>query len=183
MLLEADIVLNIWLKTVPEYAAVFLRLTLLISLVSVVSNTLVTSMLATGDIKRYQIIVGGLGMCVFPLAYVAFRLGLPVEFAYFIHLIIFIVQLICRLFLLRGMVKLKIKYFWDNALLKDLQVIFLSSIFPLSVFILMSDSLLRFLVIVIVSILSNLTVMYIAGMSKNERGMIKSYVIKLKNKF
>lgn len=183
LLLEADMVLHIWLKTVPEYAAVFLRLTLLISLVSVVSNTLVTSMLATGDIKRYQIIVGCLGMCVFPLAYVAFWLGLPVESAYFIHLIIFIVQLICRLFLLRGMVKLKIKYFWDNTLLKNLQVVFLSSILPLSVFFLMSDSFLRFVIIVIVSILSNLTVMYIAGMSKNERGVVNSYIIKLKNKF
>lgn len=183
LLLEADMVLHIWLKTVPEYAAVFLRLTLLISLVSVVSNTLVTSMLATGDIKRYQIIVGGLGMCVFPLAYVAFWLGLPVESAYFIHLIIFIVQLICRLFLLRGMVKLKIKYFWDNTLLKNLQVVFLSSILPLSVFFLMSDSFLRFVIIVIVSILSNLTVMYIAGMSKNEHGVVNSYIIKLKNKF
>ena len=183
LLLEADIVLHIWLKTVPEYASIYWRLTLLISLVSVVSNTLVTSMLATGDIKRYQIIVGGLGMCVFPMAYVAFRLELPVESAYFIQLMMLVAQFICRLFLLRGMVKLKIKYFWDNALLKDLQVAFLSSILPLSAFLLMPDSFLRLTTIIIASILSNVVAMYIVGMSKNERGMINSYIVKLKNKF
>lgn len=183
LLLEADIVLHIWLKTVPEYAPVFLRLTLLISLVSVVSNTLVTSMLATGDIKRYQIIVGGLGMCVFPLAYVAFRSGLPVESAYFIHLTVFVAQLISRLFLLRGMIKLKIKYFWDNVLLKDLQVGLLSSVLPLSAFFLMPDSFLRLTIIIIASILSNMVIMYIVGMSRNERGVVNSYITKLKNRF
>lgn len=51
IILEANQILHLWLGLVPEYAVVFLRLTLMISMLSVVSNTLVTSMMATGDIK------------------------------------------------------------------------------------------------------------------------------------
>ena len=69
IILETDGILSIWLKDVPQYASLFLRLSLLISLLSVLSNTLVTMMLATGNIKKYQLIVGGLGLMVLPLVY------------------------------------------------------------------------------------------------------------------
>lgn len=57
-------------------------------------------MLATGNIKRYQIIVGGLGLCVFPFSYFAYKCGFPVETAYIIHLCVFVAQLVARLFCL-----------------------------------------------------------------------------------
>lgn len=183
LLLEADIVLKIWLKTVPAYAPVFLRLTLCISLISVVSNTLVTSMLATGNIKRYQLIVGGLGMCVSPLAYVAYKIGLPVESAYIIHLTIFLGQLACRLYLLKGMIKLKIRCFWNNVLAKDLKVVLLSCILPWILFFVMPPSLLRLIVIIIGCTLSNMIGIYAVGMTVNERTMVKSYINKIKEKF
>ena len=97
IILEANQILHLWLGLVPEYAVVFLRLTLMISMLSVVSNTLVTSMMATGDIKKYQIIVGGLGMIIFPVVYILYKLGFSPQWSYYIQLIIFVFQLICRL--------------------------------------------------------------------------------------
>ena len=183
ILLETDIILKIWLKNVPEYASTFLRLTLCISLVSVISNTLVTSMLATGNIKRYQLIVGGLGMCVFPMVYIAYKTGLPVESAYIIHLLIFIIQLLCRLYLLRGMIKLQIRYFWNNTLVNDIKVALLSSVPPIIIFILMPDSILKLMTIIIVCIISILSVIYLFGMTRNEKEIIKTYIIKVKERF
>lgn len=183
ILLETDIILEIWLKNVPEYASTFLRLTLCISLISVISNTLVTSMLATGNIKRYQLIVGGLGMCVFPITYIAYKIGFPVESAYIIHLLIFIIQLLCRLYLLKGMIKLPIRYFWNNTLVKDIKVVILSTIFPVIIFILMSDSVFKLVTIASVCVISNITVIYLFGMTRSEKGMIKAYITKFKEKF
>lgn len=183
ILLETDIILKIWLKNVPEYASTFLRLTLCISLVSVISNTLVTSMMATGNIKRYQLIVGGLGMCVFPMVYIAYKTGLPVESAYIIHLLIFIIQLLCRLYLLRGMIKLQIRYFWNNTLVNDIKVALLSSVPPIIIFILMPDSILKLMTIIIVCIISILSVIYLFGMTRNEKEIIKTYIIKVKERF
>lgn len=180
--LETNMILQMWLRNVPEYAPVFLRLTLCVSLVSVISNTLVTSMLATGNIKRYQIIVGGLGMCVFPLSYIAYELSLPVESAYVIQLLIFIVQLVCRLYLLEGMIKFNIKFFLKNVLIKDINVILLSSIIPLLIFILMQESIFRLALVIISSIISNFIAIYFCGMTVHERKMIQTYVIKLKER-
>lgn len=182
ILLETNMILKIWLKNIPEYASIFLRLTLCISLISVISNTLVTSMLATGNIKRYQIIVGGMGMCVFPLSYIAYKLSFPAESAYIIQFIIFVMQLICRLYLLRDMIKLNIKYFFKNVLIKDINVILLSSIIPLLIYILMQDTIYRLVLIIVSSIISNVIVIYFCGMTLNEREMINKYVIKLKER-
>ena len=55
LVLEANTVLSIWLGTVPEYAGIFMRLVLLISLVNSFSGVLAASKGATGDIKNYQI--------------------------------------------------------------------------------------------------------------------------------
>lgn len=182
ILLETDIILAIWLKTVPEYAPVFLRLTLCISLISVISNTLVTSMLATGDIKRYQIIVGGLGMCIFPFTYIAYINGLSVESAYIIHITIFIAQLICRLYLLKKMIKLKIKYFWLQTLVKDIKVAIISSILPLLLFFIIPKSLIRFFILFVICIISTGISIYFLGMVKEERIIIKQYIKKIKHK-
>lgn len=182
LLLETDIILTIWLKTVPEYASSFLRLTLYISLISVISNTLVTSMLATGNIKRYQIIVGGLGMCIFPFTYIAYINGLPVESAYIIHIIIFIIQLICRLYLLKKMIRLRIIYFWNQTLVKDVKVVIISSILPLLLFFIIPQSLIRFIILLVISMISTGISIYFLGMAKDERIIIKQYIKKIRHK-
>lgn len=182
ILLETDIILKIWLKNVPEYASTFLRLTICISLISVISNTLVTSMLATGNIKRYQLIVGGLGMCVFPMVYIAYKIGLPVESAYIIQLIIFIIQLICRLYLLKRMIRLQIRYFWNTALIKDIEVVIFTAIPSLIIFEMMSDSIAKLITIIAVSIILNFIVIYFWGMTNGEKKTLKTYLIKIKEK-
>lgn len=182
ILLETDAILHIWLKTVPDDAPIFLRLTLCVSLISVISNTLVTSMLATGNIKRYQIIVGGLGLCIFPLSYFAYKCGFPVETAYIIHLCVFVAQLVARLFLLRGMIKLQIKYFWENALVKDFKVVVISGILPLILYLLIPASILKSVLIVLISFFFTIVSIYFFGMTVNEKEILQSYIQKIRFK-
>lgn len=180
ILLETNKILSIWLKIVPEYSVMFLQLTIGVSLISVISNTLVTSMLATGDIKKYQIIVGGLGMTIFPLAYIAYKMGLPPATSYFIHMTIFVVQLGIRLYLLRNMINLPIMYFVKNTLLPDLRVLLVSSIVPICLLCTMQDTFVRFLVICIISILSTVISIYTIGLTKSEKTFINQYLVKVK---
>ena len=49
--LEAENLLKLWLVTVPPFTVLFLRLTIISILVTVLSNTMVTALLATGQIK------------------------------------------------------------------------------------------------------------------------------------
>lgn len=183
LLLEGSIILQLWLKNVPENAILFMKLALCISLLSVISNTLVTSMLATGNIKKYQIIVGGLGMTIFPLVYIAYKLGLPAYSAYLIHFSLFVIQLIVRLQLLKHMIMLSIKDFFQKAILKDLEVIFLSSIFPFLIVYYMPSSFFRLFIVLTVSTLSILISIYFVGLTKQEKKYISFHLLsKLKSR-
>lgn len=65
VIIEANSILNVWLVTVPEYTVTFVRLVLVLTLFESLSNPLVTAMLATGKIRNYQLVVGGLQMLNF----------------------------------------------------------------------------------------------------------------------
>lgn len=183
IILEANQILHLWLGIVPDYAVVFLRLTLVISMLSVISNTLVTSMMATGDIKKYQIIVGGLGMTIFPVVYLLYKLGYPPECSYYIQFFIFVFQLICRLWLLKDMVKLPVLLFLKDVILKDLIVLGFTIVFPLVLIYNMQESLVRFLTVGIVCELSAFMSIYVVGLSKEEREKVLSFVkTKIKRK-
>ena len=146
-------VLKLWLDNVPSNTISFVRLALVTSMIHILSNSMVTAMLATGNIKKYQIIVGGLGMLVLPLAWFSFYIGFPAEMAYITTIIIFLIQLICRLYLLNEMIGMDIKRFIKEVLFK---VIFTSSIaclFPVIIYNYMEEGLLRFFIVILISII------------------------------
>lgn len=101
---NTEFILEIWLKEVPNYSALFIRLGFIFMLLQNLSQCLYTAMLATGKIKRYQIIVGGLSLLAFPVAWMFFKAGLGCEWGYGAMIIFSIVCLIARLFLLQEMV-------------------------------------------------------------------------------
>ena len=102
--INADFILSIWLKQVPDYAALFIRLGLIYNLCQNLSQCLYTTMLATGEIKKYQLIVGGISLLAFPTTYLFYHFGLPVEWSYWSMIIFSFVCLVARLFLLQKMV-------------------------------------------------------------------------------
>lgn len=65
--LEADVVLGIWLGNIPEHSVGMVRLLLVTGLVNSLSYPLVSVIQATGNIRRYQIVVGGLMLTALPL--------------------------------------------------------------------------------------------------------------------
>ena len=178
IILEANQILHLWLGLVPEYAVVFLRLTLMISMLSVVSNTLVTSMMATGDIKKYQIIVGGLGMIIFPVVYILYKLGLSPQWSYYIQFIIFVFQLICRLCLLKDMIKLSVLSFVKEVLFKDIVVLCLTMILPLMLIWNMEETLVRFISVCAVCELSAFISIYFGGLNHSERAKVIEFLSK-----
>jgi len=185
IMLEAKPLLQLWLGIVPDYSVQFLRLTILLSLLSVISNTLVTSMLATGNIKKYQIIVGGTGMLGFPLAYLAYYLGYPPASVYIINFVIFLLQLLYRLFLLRDMIGLPIRMFVNEVLFKVVLVTVCASVIPVIAFIYINSDLvlLKFFALIFISVICTLISILLIGMKKTERKFVFEKITDFKNKF
>lgn len=102
---ESDFILKVWLVKVPPYAPVFLRLILIYSIFQAMSNTLYTGMLATGKIKKYQIIIGTITAMAFVICYIAFKIGLGPEWSYISMIISVFIAMFVRLKLLEGMIQ------------------------------------------------------------------------------
>lgn len=99
-LLQTGTILKIWLGMLPEYAVEFCRLVIIDSLVISLSGTLMTAFQATGKIKKYQVVVGGIIFCNLPLSYIALKLGYNAEVTMWISILISFSALLARVFLM-----------------------------------------------------------------------------------
>lgn len=169
---ETDFILYIWLKTPPLYAINFVRLAIVVSMIHVLSNTMITAMLATGNIKKYQIIVGGLGMLVLPIVWGAFMIGLPPEMAYITVIIIFILQLLCRLFLLRSMIDMPIGRYIKEVLCRVAVVALTSFAISFAVCNIMSQSFIRLFIVALTSFVVTTSLILLVGLDDTERSVI-----------
>lgn len=102
--INTDFVLEVWLKVVPDYAVDFVRLGMLFTLCQNLSHCLYTTMLATGRIMKYQLIVGSLSILAFPSTWLFFHLGFSPAWGYWSMIFFSLVCLLARLVLLREMV-------------------------------------------------------------------------------
>ncbi len=177
---KAEYILDLWLVEVPPYAAIFLRLAIIYSLFQSLSNTLYIGMLATGNIKKYQIVMGGLYIVTFPLCYLFFKVGLGPEWGYISSIIILFFGVFVRLYLLQKMIpSFSIMSFVKGTILKVLYVMFVSFIIVKMVSIIQIESdfsSLVFTVFVSVFIIPLST--YMLALESGERLMIKARIQK-----
>ncbi len=102
-LLKTDLILGIWLEQVPEFTVSFVKLVILDSLVISLSGTLMTAFQATGNIRKYQIVVGVIILCNLPLSYVFLKSGFHPNITIFIAISISILALFARVILLSNL--------------------------------------------------------------------------------
>lgn len=79
VMMEADFILKLWLVEVPPMAPLFTRIILIESLLSALGNPMITSLMATGNIKWYQIVVGSSLLLIIPVAYLFLKGGRGIE--------------------------------------------------------------------------------------------------------
>lgn len=166
---EAPLVLGIWLKEVPDYTAIFLRLAILTALLNTLSNPLIISMHASGKVRDYQIVVGSISLLTLPIVYVAFKLGAE---PYYAMVIAFAVEFVChiaRLYMLVRSIGFPMLKYLRNVTLMVFIITLLSLIFPLIAYSLIENEVIRFFSVCIISIISTVFFGFYIAFSKNER--------------
>lgn len=173
IILETNTILTIWLKTVPDYAVIFLQWIIISSFMdTVLANSLVTSMFATGKIKRYQIIVTTVGCLVFPLSWIAFKLGFEPQVGYILYFIIYTILLFVRLYLLKDMVKLPVMMYIREVLYKLAPVIVVGFAIPGILILTMDAGWLRLILVCLLSVLVTAASEYFIGLSNKEKDFV-----------
>lgn len=185
IIVSTDYILSLWLDIVPEHTSAFLQLTLLFSLSETLATPLVTAMLATGRIRNYQIIVGGLQMMNLPISYTCLRCGLPPEAVFIVAIGVSVICELARIYMLRRMINLSARSFFQKVYINVWSVLAVSAVFPFILKWNLDEGFISFASCCILSLTcSVLSVCYI-GCNKVERlyfrEQINTFIKKIKN--
>lgn len=182
LMLEIDIVLGLWLKEVPTYTNVFVCLMLCISMIDAVSNPFMTASAATGKVKVYQSVVGGILLSIVPIAYIALRLGAEPYVVFIVHFCVAIFAFVARLMIVRGLIKLSVRKYFVSVILPCLYVVMLSVIVTLFLKSVLPSGILYSIIIILLSLLIVALSSIMFGLTKNERKFVLSKLPIIRNK-
>lgn len=169
---EAPFVLSVWLVEVPEHTVAFIRIILLTLILSPFANTMIVSCHATGDIKKFQIIEGGLLLTILPVSYLFLYWGYAPESVFIIQLVVFVIVQIVRYVIVLPMIKMSFRHLF-RSILKPVSCV-LSFSFAFTGLLYYSLPLAGwggFLVIGFCSEMSFMFLLYFFGMTRPERSL------------
>ncbi len=178
VIFEMDSILKVWLGNVPEYTIIFCQLVLIASLTNQLTIGLQSALQATGKIKVYQILVGGILLLNLPIAYFLLKGGMEPYAVLISYVVIEFLACSLRLFVANKMANLNIKEYLNNVILKE--------IIPISTIILTCyltthflDFNYRFLFTGICSAITFSLTIYGFGLLDQEKQMLKQLFQKL----
>lgn len=183
VMIEAEMILKVWLKIVPDYTVIFLRLLLCIIIIDSVARPLMTAAAATGDVKLYQSLIGGILLSIVPIAYVVLKLGGSPESVYLVHLVICVVAFVARLWVIKPMIKLSLRKYFSCVIFRCLIVLAVS--LPLCIFVkhMLPMGVLPSIMVCVVSVVTALIVSYLLGLTLSERQFVHAKCLEISKKF
>ena len=176
IILETNQILTWWLKIVPEYTASFLQIILITSIVDSTANSLMIAAQATGKIRVYQSIIGGILLLILPISYLFLIWGYPPEIVFVVHLSITCIAWVVRLLIVRHLANLPIKNYLREVIIKIMYVVSTSIIVPILIWYFMPENFVRFIIVTLISILVTGLSIYFLGLDKTEQTFIVNNV-------
>lgn len=175
--IESNTVLHLWLKDVPPQTSEFLILTLICNASLLMGSAAYTAIMATGNIRNYQISVTLIACLIFPLTWLSYKLGYPASSTYYIYMSIYIILVFYRMKFLRKLLKFPIKMYFTESILPIILVSIVAAIIPLYISRLIDDGISRLIIVVLASIITTSATIYLIGFTKNERKSINGKII------
>ena len=183
-LIDMPFILSLWLKNVPPYAIVFCQLLLLRNLIEQLFITLVTSISAVGNIKRFQIYSSILTFFPLLISYILFYKGFEPQTLYLVFIVYSVLASINILYFAKITCGLSIQQFLNNVVVRCLftfLIVFAIAIIPYYVF---DNGWLRLVFVSLTSTLTAFISVWFVGLDTTEKSELKSlFNSKFKNIF
>lgn len=176
VIINTHTIMQVWLGQVPEHTVLFVQLVLVFGMCESISGPLITAMLATGRIRSYQLVVGGLQMLNLPVSYILLRLGAIPETVLIVAIVISQLCFVMRLYMLKGLIGLKARDFIKKVYINVIVVTVCSAIVPIIVMNIVGVDSLSFIAISLITIVSTILIEFYVGCSMKERQFIMSKI-------
>lgn len=182
IIIEAPFILNLWLTDVPEHTVAFIRIILWITIIDAVANPLMVAASASGKIKKYQSVIGGLLLSIVPIAYLVLKLGGNPTSAFLVHLLICIIAFISRIYIVAPLTHISPIIFFKKVIMRCMAVGIISLVIPIILYLSVADCTINSIAIIIFSILSVCVVSYYLGLDRGEQVYLNKIIVKLKKR-
>lgn len=176
VLMETEYILMLWLGNVPDNTAIFVRLAIIGTMIERLGQTGYTACMATGTIKQYTLWISSVGCLVFPLSWLAFKFGAPVEASYIIFIVIYIIVDAVRLWIMKNILEFPVMSFICDVVTKIIYTTIVTIIFPIFVVVIFDASIMRLALSVLVCVLSSVIAIYAVGLTSEEKAKVAEKV-------
>lgn len=179
---EIDIILDVWLGSgkYPEMTALFCQLTIFMTLCNSYATPTSIIIHATGEMKKFQIVVSTVTLMIVPIAYIAAKLGCDASLIIFLSALVTIAAQITRLILIKEQVDFPVGDYCKKVFLPTWSVLFVALIVA---FILHSTTPQHFVWSIVrmgLSVLLSFICIYLFGIDRSEKQLVMSFVKKIK---
>ena len=177
IIIRTPYILELWLKIYPDYAIIFVRLTLALSLVTLLSVPLTTEILAVGKLQSNALAIGGIRLLILPICYIVMKLGNDPQSCYVVLILMEIVSLFVRLYILKRQIQANIIGYIREVIFYIIIVFSLS--FSISYLLdnVVEQSFIGLIFFVFLSVIFSVSIVYVIGLKKNEREQIKKIIL------
>ncbi len=185
--IELPIILKLWLENVPEYAIIFCRLFLLRNLIDQLHISIGTSLMAVGDIKKFQIYTSILNIIPLIVSFILFLFKLPAPTLYIVYLVNSAIMLYFVINFAKKICSLSINDYMKNVFYPSIISLTLGMLISAAPYFLMNESLMRFTITALISFIVNIVVIWNLGINNDERNnilsLLKSSYLKISHKY
>lgn len=178
--MELDYVLGLWLTEVPDYTSQFVKVGMICNLVHTNNGMIDKGLVAGGFAKQLNTISIPLYLLSLPLVYLVLRLGWNPTYVYFAGTAPAMLVFIINLWLIKKYMQFPAHEYFVKIFVRNIVLIAVACIPPYLVQQTMDESLIRFLVVCSVAVLSTIAIMWCFAMNKSVKAML---IDKMKKKF
>lgn len=178
VLLNTPFILGVWLKEVPEHTVLFTQLAIINTMVEMISGPITTTILATGNIKKYEILSGSFHLLNILMVWTLFSIGAIPEVVILCSTFIAHCNLGVRLYLLREAIGLSTHSFLGKVYVTILVTAAFGIVIPLAVHLSMPEGVANFFVVSMVCVLTMSAAILFIGCNRSERDFLFSSMVK-----
>jgi O-antigen/teichoic acid export membrane protein len=170
--LELPFLFDIWLKKTPDYVLDFTRILLINTLIDTIGFSLNSASQATGNIKLYQGISGGILLLNLPFAIIALKAGCSPVSVQIIGIGLSVFALTACILLLARQLEFSVWQFFHTVILPIIAVTVFAGIIPAWFVHITSQGMIRLILTTVISIISIAGSIVLFGVTKIERAWI-----------
>lgn len=179
IVLEIQLILHLWLGDgVPEYTSVFTIVIILVSLVDCLNAPVSFVIQAANKMKFYHLTYSIILLLIVPVSYIVLRMGGDPVSVFWVSLFVGIINQVACLYVLKMEVPFSVRAYMKKVAIPCIMTLFISPVIPLFLRLTLQESILRMIIVGVVSVAVSAFIILIVACDAKERTFIISFLKK-----